>query len=60
MDTIGKRLALPDTPEGKLQDHLIGSAKVHIRAKVALTPNYTEILNLEVLLKFNFQSLQAK
>jgi len=29
----GKRRALPDTPEGKLQD-LIETAKAHIRAKV--------------------------
>jgi transposase, IS5 family len=29
----GKRRALPDTPEGKLQD-LIETAKAHIRSKV--------------------------
>ncbi len=29
----GKRRALPDTPEGRLQD-LIEAAKAHVRAKV--------------------------
>jgi IS5 family transposase len=32
----GKRRALPDTPEGKLQD-LIETAKAHIRSKVEHT-----------------------
>jgi IS5 family transposase len=31
--SLGKRRALPDTPEGRLQD-LIETAKAHIRSKV--------------------------